>query len=175
MQNKWKTDAEFNYEAIYKFAPNRTSTVYDDATVPATEDWLITKAQYDKHNTLGTTASQFDSLRGRGYNVALNVSPAAKSGTVNYTSGSIGFILNPAVNYRITHRFHLNLGASFAYQSFNNKNVDNYRMVDNMGTTYSSVLNTVKTTVNTTIGINIGIRYFIGEAKDAQFDGKYDE
>ena len=175
MQNDWTTDATFNYEAIYKFNAARNGTVYDDGVTPESQDWLITKAQYDKHNTSGTTEGQFDSLHSRGYNVALNVNPDNKKGSVSYTTGSIGFILSPAVNYRLTKRFHLNLGATVVYQTFNNKSTDGYKLIDNMGSTYSSILNTVTSTTNMTFGINLGIRYFIGEAKDAQFDGKYDE
>ena len=45
MKNDWNTNANFDYEAIYKFAPNRQTTIYDQAAIPATEDWLITRAQ----------------------------------------------------------------------------------------------------------------------------------
>jgi hypothetical protein len=177
IQNKWKTDAEFNYEAIYKFSRDgsgATVTVYDDASVPNVNDWLITKAQYEKHNTMGTVPGVFDSLRSRGYNVALGVKPTNNSGTVNYTTGSIGFILRPTVNVRMTNRIHLNLGAYITYQTFENKTMSNYRLVDNMGGTYSSMLNTVSSSTNTSFGLNLGVRYFLGTPKDAQFDGKFD-
>ncbi len=177
IQNKWKTDAEFNYEAIYQFSRNasgQTVTVYDNASVPNVNDWLITKDQYTKHNSIGTIPGVFDSLRARGYNVALGVKPTTKSGTVNYTTGSIGFILRPTVNVRMTNRIHLNLGAYATYQTFKNTTASNYRLVDNMGTTYSSMLNTVSSTDNMSFGLNLGVRYFLGTPKDAQFDGKFD-
>ncbi len=177
-QNKWKSDATFDYEAIYQFAKNSIGsqvTVYDNAVVPDSHDWLITKAMYTRTISEGTVPGVFDSLQKRGYNVALGVKPNNASGTISYTTGSVGFILRPAFNVRVTNRLHLNLGAYVSYQSFKNKTVDNYRMVDNMGKTYSSLLNTVSATTATTLGLNIGVRYFIGLPTDKDFDGKFDE
>ncbi len=176
MDNKWKTDATFDYEAAYKFSDNKSGapTLYDNAATPGNNDWLITKAMYTRTISEGTVPGVFDSLRSRGYNVALGVKPGNNSGTVSYTTGSIGFILRPAVNVRLTKRMHLKLGAFYTYQSFNNKTVNN-NLIDNMGTKYNSLLNTVSTSVNSTMGINIGLRYFIGIPTDKQFDGKYDE
>jgi ABC-type uncharacterized transport system substrate-binding protein len=178
MSNAWKTDAEFNYEAIYQFQKNSLGQdvpVYDKAATPDVHDWLITQDMYDRTHTANTTKYYFDSLHSRGYNVALGVKPNNNSGTVSYTTGSIGFIVRPAVNVKLAKRVHLNLGAYFTYQSFNNKTVDDYKIVDKMGSTYSSMLNTVKTTVNTSFGLNVGLRYFIGEPKDSDFDGMFDE
>jgi len=180
MDNKWKTDAQFNYEAAYMFTPGSNSgvpTVYDNshtATVNQS-DWLITQAMYQLHETEGTPKSYFDSLHSRGVNVALGVKPNNTSGTVSYTTGSIGFIFRPAVNVRLTKRMHLKVGAYYTYQSFNNKTTDGYKLIDKMGTTYSTLLNTVSTSVNSSMGVNIGLRYFIGTPTDKQFDGKYDE
>lgn len=177
VQNKWKTDAEFNYEAIYKFARDangNTYTVYDDQSTPDKADWLMTKAQYDEHNSIGSVAGVFDSLRARGYNVGLNMKPANNSGTISYTTGSIGFILRPTVTVRLMNRVHLNVGLCAMYQTFENKTASNYRLVDNMGATYSSMLNTVSSTSNITAGLNLGLRFLLGTPKDAQFDGKFD-
>ncbi len=176
--NKWKTDGTFDYEAIYKFAKNSVGsqvTVYDGAAAPDAKDWLITKAMYERTISVGTIPGIFDSLRTRGYDVALGVHPANNSGKISYTTGSIGFIVRPAINIRIKKRVHLNLGAYYSYQSFNNKTVDNYKLIDKMGSSYSSLLNTVSTTVASNMGINVGLRYFIGMPKDKDFDGKFDE
>jgi hypothetical protein len=130
---------------------------------------------YIKHNSIGTVEGIFDSLRSRGRNVALGVKPTSNSGTINYTTGSIGFVFRPALNIRATQRVHLTVGAYVAYQSFNNKTVDNYRLIDNMGAKYSTLLNTVSNVTSTTMSINLGVRYFIGTPKDSDYDGKYDE
>ncbi len=178
MANAWKTDAEFNYEAIFQFQKDALGAdvpVYDKAVTPDQHDWLITVDMYERTHTANTTKFYFDDLHSRGYNVALNVKPNNNSGTINYTTGSIGFMARPAINVRVAKRMHLNLGAYFSYQSFNNKTVDNYKIIDKMGSTYSSMLNTVSTVVNTNVGLNVGLRYFLGEPKDSDFDGMYDE
>lgn len=177
MSNKWTSDAKFDYEAIYAFDPatNYATTFYDKAETPGVKDWLITYDMYIKHNSIGTVEGIFDSLRSRGRNVALGVKPTSNSGTINYTTGSIGFVFRPALNIRATQRVHLTVGAYVAYQSFNNKTVDNYRLIDNMGAKYSTLLNTVSNVTSTTMSINLGVRYFIGTPKDSDYDGKYDE
>lgn len=179
MSNKWKTDAEFNYEAIYKFKKNAIGAdvpIYDNAPVPDASDWLMTIAMYERTYSKNNVQYYFDDLRLRGgYNVGLGIKPNNNSGTINYTTGSIGFMVRPAINVKLAKRIHLNLGAYFSYQSFNNKAVDNYKIVDKMGTVYSSMLNTVSSTTNTNMGLNVGLRYFLGEPKDSDFDGMYDE
>jgi hypothetical protein len=174
MSNAWKTDGEFNYEAALKF-DEKGAPVYDKAATPGTNDWLITAEMYERTHTANSTQYYFDTLHSRGYNVALGVKPNTNSGTISYTTGSIGFLLRPAINVKMTNRIHLNLGACFTYQSFNNKTMDNYKLIDNMGKNYSSLLNSVSSVTNTTIGLNVGLRYFIGEPKDKDFDGLYDE
>jgi len=174
--NNWSTNAAFDYEAIYAFVPGSkgSQTYYDNAATPSIYDWLITKDQYQKH-TSGTVAHDFDSLRAQGYNVGLNIKPTNSSGTVTYKTGSIGFMFRPAITIRLLDRLHMSVGAYYSYQSFDNKTVTNYKLIDRMGTDYTSLLSTVKTTVAQSSGINIGFRYFIGTPKDSQFDGKFDE
>jgi hypothetical protein len=178
--NKWTTEAKFDYEAIYQFAKDAvtgaTITVYDDQSVPSKYDYLATRAMYERTHSIGTVESIFDSLRNvQGYNVALNATPTDKSGTISYKTGSIGFIIRPAINVRIQDRLHANLGAYFSYQSFNNNTVTDYKLTQNLATKYSTLLNTVSSVTNTSMGISVGFRYFIGEAKDSDFDGMYDE
>ncbi|NDC40384.1 MAG: hypothetical protein EBZ77_02380 [Chitinophagia bacterium] len=177
MKNDWSTNGKFDYEAIYAFdsTTNYSNTYYDKGATPDTKDWLITYDMYDRTHTMLSVEGYFDSLRSRGKEVALGVKPTGTSGSINYTTGSIGFFFRPAVNIRCNKHIHFNVGAYFAYQSFNNKSVDNYRLIDNMGTKYSSMLNTVTNVTSTTIGINLGVRYFIGTPKDSDYDGLYDE
>ena len=172
----YKTDAAFDYEAIYAFVPGSkgSQTYYDNASTPSIYDWLITKDQYEKH-TSNTVAHDFDSLRTQGYNVGLNIKPTNNSGTVTFKTGSIGFILRPSLTIRLLDRVHLSVGAYYTYQSFENKTVTNYKLITDMGSNYTSLLSTVKTVTSSTAGLNIGLRYFIGTPKDSQFDGKFDE
>jgi hypothetical protein len=107
--------------------------------------------------------------------VALNVTPEKKNGTVNYTSGSFGFFIRPAITLRVKDRLHFKLGAFYSYQMINNKNVSGYHTTDYLGYSYSSFLNSVTSTANTSFGLNLGLIYFLGEPKDSDFDGKFDE
>lgn len=180
MQNKWKTDAEFNYEAIYQLAKDgsgATRAVYDNQPTPDKSDLLLTVDQASKHNTMGTTSDAFVRWRTQeGYNVALGVKPSNNSGTTNYKSGSIGFILRPTVTFRVTNRVHLNLGAYAVYQTFQADAAgSDYRLMNTYSSQkYNSMLNTISSSTNTSFGLNIGVRYFLGTPKDAQFDGKFD-
>ena len=180
MSNSWKTDAEFNYEGIYQFKKDALGAdvpVYDKGAVPGDQDWLITQEMYERTHSANTTKYYFDELRSRGYNVALGVKPINNTGTVSYKTGSIGFMARPAINVRVAKRAHLNLGAYFSYQTFENNSADvnSFKLIDDMGKKYSSMLNTVTTTSAMNMGLNVGIRYFLGEPKDKDFDGLYDE
>lgn len=182
MQNKWSSDAKFNYEAIYAYnvtGPDDYVVYYDNNPTPLSTDVLHTYDFIKKNNSIGTIASVFDSLRQGGRNVGLGIKPDQNSGTVSFKSGSIGFIIRPQVNVRLRDRIHLNLGAFFTYQTFNNNNDAGYKVIEaNSAFTsfkYSSLLNSVSSVTNTTMGINIGVRYFIGTPKDSDFDGKFDE
>jgi hypothetical protein len=174
--NNWSTNGKFDYEAMYALdSVNNYKPYYDNGATPNPSNWMITYDMYRKHNSIGTVETVFDSLRFRGKNVALGVKPDETTGSVSYTTGSIGFVFRPAVNIRATQRLHLNLGAYFAYQSFNNKTVSDYRLVDDMGKSYSTLLNTVSNVTVTNISLNFGVRYFIGTPKDSDYDGYYDE
>jgi len=176
MSNSYSTDATFDYEAIYAFVPGSkgSQTYYDNNPTPSEYDWLITKAQYEKHTSY-TLQHDFDSLHNQGYNVGLGIKPTNNSGTVTYKSGSIGFIFRPTITVRLLDRLHLALGAYYSYQTFNNNTVSGFKLIDRMGTDYSSLLNTVKTVTASNAGVSIGFRYFIGTPKDSQFDGLFDE
>ena len=179
IQNKWKSDAEFNYEAIYQLAKDANGdvkSVYDNQPVYSDKDILYTVAAYTRTNSVGTIPEVFDALRAQGKPVELKVKPTNNSGTVNYTSGSIGFIFRPTVTYRLANRIHLNVGIMATYQSFQNKtDGSNYLLMDSYTSRkYTSMLNTVSASNNLTLGLNLGVRYFLGTPKDAQFDGKFD-
>ncbi len=178
MSNKWSTDSKFNYEAIYQFTKDATGkyiAVYDYGTTPDIHDWLLTKEMYNRTISKGTVEQYFDSLNAYGYNVGLNLKARNKDGIINYNSGSIGFIFRPAVNLRIRKRFHANLGLYFSYQSFKKNALSNYKIIDKLGTEYTSMIKTISTNTITSIGINIGIRYFFCIPKDEDFDGYFDE
>jgi hypothetical protein len=163
----YSTNSSFNYEAIYSYIVKSNDEiihVYDNNPTPMSTDWLITKQQYESHNPGGSVQSYFDSLHARGYLVGLGLHPANNSGSIKSPASSLGFIFRPALNIRLVERMYLYVGGFLSYQIFNKSVSQNYRLIDNFGNNYSSLLNTVSRTDNLAIGGNIGIRIFMGHS-----------
>ncbi|MFI5196321.1 MAG: OmpA family protein [Chitinophagales bacterium] len=160
VQNNYKTNASFDYEAIYKYVgvDGSIATVYDDAATPASSDLLITKSQYLSSQPYGNIQNYFNSLKNDGYNVGLAEKPANNKGSVSYMSGSVGFLIRPAVSLYLCHNTTLNVGVYYYYQNFNNTAASNYHITDKTGE-YSSMLNTVTNATNNSYGITVGVRY----------------
>jgi outer membrane protein OmpA-like peptidoglycan-associated protein len=164
MKNSYNTNASFDYEAIYKFAAGSdgaNTPVYETSPVPAANDFLITKEQYIKNNPNGNVQDYFNTKRTQGYNVGLGVTPDSKTGTVSYATGSVGFIVQPSINYFFSDKVALNIGAYYIYQPFMNTPRTDYMFTNKSGE-YSSVMNAA-THVNTqSYGGNLGLRFFLG-------------
>jgi len=176
--NYYNTNTAFDYEAIYKFGTNENGgvTVYDNSPVPGTTDWLITKAQYLGSHTNGNIQDYFNTLRNEGYNVGLGVKPANNTGNISFMSGSVGFLIRPAVSFYLSDKVALNLGAFYLYQNFSHTASNSYLLTDKVGS-YNSALNGVSSSANNAYGVNFGVRYFFGKLKDSDHDGvpdKYD-
>ncbi len=165
MKNEYKTNASFDYEAIYKINNNgdgSVTSVYDNSPTPAGSDFLITKAQYSKNNPEGNVQSYFNTKSSQGYNVGLGVSPNSTTGTVSYASGSVGFLFQPSFNYFFSDMVALNFGGYYLYQPFNNSGSNTYMLTNKPGD-YSSVSNSVSHTENYSYGLNVGLRFFLGK------------
>ncbi len=166
MQNSYTSNAAFNYEAIYKFKQvgGQNVTVFDNAATPDPTDQIITQAFYNAHasgNTYSTAQEWFNAQYALGQNVGLNIHPNSTSGTVTY-KGTLGFMIQPSITYRLTDFVFLNMGLYYIIQSFNsNDNNQNYKLTDKVGT-YSSVMNGVTSSANSTYGLNLGLRFFLG-------------
>ena len=171
--NDYKTNASFNYEAIYKFADG-THTVYDNSPVPLSSDYFITKAEYLSNTPNGNVQAYFDNLRAQGNNVGLNVGADKKTGSVAYKSGSVGILLRPSVNWFLSDKVALNLGIYYTYQAFKNDVAADYRLTGKVGE-YNSILKNVSSVNSHNIGLNIGARFFIGHVKDRDHDGVPDK
>jgi len=104
-------------------------------------------------------------MRNRGYNVALGAQPTARSGAISYTASPISFILRPALNFRLKKRVYLYTGAYFSYQMFTKNVKRNYKLISNLGETYSSLYNTASDLVTEDFGLNLGLRIFLGNSK----------
>jgi outer membrane protein OmpA-like peptidoglycan-associated protein len=167
MKNSYTTHANFDYEAIYKFqkgSDGGTISVYDNASAPDVNDWLITKAEFLRNNPNGNLADYFAKKRALGYSVGESMTPTTRTGHTSYTQGSVGFLIQPSFNYFLSDNVALNFGAYYMFQPFKNEAQKGYRITDGMGN-YSSVMNTVTETKDQSYGVNLGVRFFLGKGR----------
>ena len=165
MKNTYTTNASFDYEAIYKFITGDAGVltpVYDNATTPANNDFLITKSHFTKNNPDGSVVDYFNTKRAAGYNVGLGVSPDQQKGTASYATGSVGLLFQPSVNYFFSDHVALNVGGYFLYQPFKGEGNENYTMTGKPGE-YNSVINSVSKVQTQSFGGNVGLRFFLGK------------
>jgi len=164
IKNAYTTHASFNDEAIYQFAQGGDAgpTVYDNSPIPSENDWLITKAEFLRNNPNGNYQDYVNAKRALGFNVGEGLTPNTKTGNTSYTQGSVGFIVQPSMNYFLSDKVALNFGVFYMYQPFKNNAQSGYRLTDGQGN-YSSVLNNVTASTNQDYGINIGARFFLGK------------
>ena len=173
--NTASTNAAFDYEAIYKFAGDGHG-VYDNSTVPANTDFLITQAAFNSNN--GSTSSPakvdsyFNSLKSLGYNVGLNQSPTHKSQTTHYNPFGIGFLVQAGVSYQLNYRMTANIGGYYSYQTFKNptSETNGYQITNALGS-YNSLTNAAKQVNVQSYGVTVGLRFFIGPPRDIDADG----
>lgn len=174
--NSYSTNASFTYEAIYdlqQVAPGQYVAVYDNRNTPQSTDQFLTISQYQKdHNNDGLYANYLTAHAKEGYNVGYKKSPDFTSGTNSFTSGSIGFLVHPALTVKLRHNVFLNLGVYYMSQSISNGANPNYKITDQVGS-YTSVLQGVTKADNTSFGGNIGLRYVFvrGRWRDRDGDG----
>ncbi len=154
--NHYKTNAAFDYEAIYQYrgVQGNLVPVYDYQSTPAAGDLLMTRGAYPA----ATVQSYFNSLRAQGYNVGLGVKPNSTSGNVQDIKGSIGLLIRPSFSYSFTEHFAVNLGAYYMVQSFRNNPPVNYRITDNVGQ-YDPMVNSITRSNENSYGINIGASF----------------
>jgi outer membrane protein OmpA-like peptidoglycan-associated protein len=173
VENSYTTDASFDYEAVYQHVPNGDGTyhtVYDASPNYTKSDLVITKSHYLKTNPDGNVQDYFKLQRTLGYNVGLNEKPSNNKGSVFYSEGTVGFIIQPSLNYFINDKVALNLGAYYIYQSFKNDAGAGTRLTDRVGD-YNSALSNVSSTVNHNYGLNLGVRLLFGKLRDRDKDG----
>ena len=170
IENAYTTNATFNYEAAY-LRSSDNGWVYDPGATLDKNDWLITQSNYTAKNPTGNMSHYFDSMQNiEHYNVALKQGVTNKTAAVKYTIGSIGYLLQPAITYRLSERWYLNMGFYYIYQNFKKPVNTNAVLTDKPGN-YSSLLNSVTNSVNQTYGVNLGVRFLFGKAKDSDHDG----
>ena len=177
-RNSYTSKATFDYEAIYQYTPNTTTknglpTHYDNGETPGTSDVFYTKAAYVASDVYPTVQDYFSKLHNNGYNVGLGVKPNNNSGSVSYMQGSVGFLVQPSLNYFFSDMVALNVGVYYLYQPFKNttNSGNTGYMLTNKTGDYSSVLNTASAANSQSYGINLGLRFFFGKSKDSDGDG----
>jgi outer membrane protein OmpA-like peptidoglycan-associated protein len=159
-QSHYKTDASFDYGAIYQEGASTEGVskwVYDNATTPSKTDWLITKdniRQADKN-------AYMSMMRDLGYNVGLGMTPGKKEGDTKYAVGSLGAIARAAYSYYFSDHVALNLGVYYMFQQMKNDVKSSYRLTDKVGD-YNSFTNAVSKSNNQSYGFDLGLRFFIG-------------
>ncbi len=166
MRNAYTTNASFDYEAAYKYTnpPNGLPTVYDNSTKPAVGDYLITKSAYLATDQSGNVQNWFKLQNSLGYGVALNQKTNSNSGSVSYNTGSLGFMLRPAISYYLSDNVALNFGVYYLYQIVNTTPVNGYTLTQKIGD-YSSVLNNVNKSQDQSYGLSLGVRFLLGKKR----------
>lgn len=161
MRSSYTTNASFNYEAIYQMNSTNTGTVYDNSPVYSSNDqvFIINKTPVPD----GMTAQQYFNtyLPGYGKRTGIGVMPNNTSGTFDYTTGSIGFIVRPQLSFYLSDMVALNVGGYYLYQPEMNTVKGTYQLTNKPGD-YSSVLNTVSSANSQSFGGNVGLRFYFG-------------
>ena len=162
MKNSYNSNASFDYEAAYDIVNTGSGQayVYDNAVTPKTSDFLITRSFVNSVHP-GNVDAFFNQEREAGYGVGLNVKPNSNSGNVSYTTGNIGFIFQPSVNYYLSDYVQLNLGLYYIYQGVNNNAQSGYQLTNKIGD-YNSPMNSVTRSIDQSYGLNLGVRIMFG-------------
>lgn len=170
--HSYNSDASFDYEAIYKYEPTETGVraVYDNSPIPSSTSILFTKAHAGMSHSDAQLVEYFNGLRAMGYNVGLNVKPTTNSGDVSFTTGSIGYLVRPAMSLYLNDNVALNFGVFYAYQKFSQEANSSYMFTNSPGD-YTSALKSVKSSDNHSYGLNAGIRFLFGAPRDRDKDG----
>jgi len=170
-KNTYNTNANFDYEAIYKFEGN--VPVYDNSPTPSDASLLITRAEYLKDFPAGDVRAFFAHHDSIGKSVGLNLEADQKTGTVKYKSGSLGYTGEVAVNYMVVRNICVRLGAYYTAQSFTNTSNNNaLRLTDKVvenkdgritGVNYNSILNEVQSVKSNNFGLTLGVRIYFNK------------
>ena len=165
MKNTYNNNnSAFDYEAIYAYGEGNVP-YFDQNATPNTTDQIITKAFLQQHLTApNTVQSLFDAEASSGKNVGLGIKPAHNSGSESYTTGSVGLLVQPSINYFFSDRVALNVGAYYLYQPFKNSADNSYTLTNKVGD-YTSNLHNITSSNAQSFGGNIGLRFFLCNPK----------
>jgi hypothetical protein len=161
MRHKYITNASFDYEAVYKFQRMGNGTwhpVYDNSTAPGDYEWVgMTIAETERTRSASDVNAHFNALRAQGYNVGIAQKPRS-AGYESYKAGSIGFLVQPSVSFRISKAVSLNVGGYYLYQTFEVPGETTWQLTSNIGS-YSSVMGAQKNVKIQNYGGSVGLGF----------------
>jgi hypothetical protein len=158
LTSTYTASGTFDYEAIYKFEKQGEGfvAVYDNSPTPHASSWLITEEQYIATKGDGLQAEYMQSLRHQGYNVGLDI-PASATGEHEYTTGSIGLLLQPSLSLKLNSLFSLHVGPYYMVQTpTNTREVQRIKLTDELGS-YNTILNNATRRRMQNYGVNLGL------------------
>jgi hypothetical protein len=161
MRHQYTTNASFNYEALYKFqrmSDGNFHAVYDGGSVPDQNNWAaMTVKEYAKTNPKEDVNEHFETLREQGYNVGLNQKPRS-AGYKSYKSGSIGFLVQPSVSFRLTDAVSISVGGYYMHQTFEVSGTESYQLTSLVGS-YNSIMGAQKNVKMQNYGGSLGLGF----------------
>ena len=159
-QVHYKTNASFDYEAIYDYTgvQGNLVPVYDYSSTPSSGDLLITKSQYLSANNASGLQNYFKGYASQGYTVGLGVKPNVNKGAVSYTRGTVGIMLRPSLNIVLSHAISVNAGVYYVYQRFGHNVPSDYRITNKLGE-YNPLVNSISKATDNSYGITFGGSY----------------
>lgn len=186
ISNKTTTDlatGTFSYEAVYKLSPDKKSVIsgFETGVPNQNNDFLLTENAYRaQHNGLKAD-SYIDSMRDQGalFNVGLHkgIAESQRSGSKSYTELSIGAIAQLGLTYALSYNVQFCLSGYALYQTWTNKNNDNYVPTDKViaengayVVNYNALTGGVKKSEYTGYGLSAGFRILFGEKRDVDGD-----
>ena len=173
LQNTWRTNANFNYEAIYDFtgSGNNSGSVYDNNPIPNGNDLIITQNQFIKNNPTGNVNTYFSTKNAAGLSVGLNEKVKNNTGNFMLANGTLGYTVDAAMNFKISKKIFFKLGAYYLAETFSNTAQNNTtplttKIIRNasgqdVGVDYNSLMNSVNAIKSNNYGITFGLKFFI--------------
>ena len=167
MSTTYASNTSVNEEAMYQYNSATKTFVYNSSPKPSGTGFIpITLAQYYKINPKGTDPGSY--LAGYGDNFGANVgygkSLSGKTGSANYTNGSIGYIIEPSLNFQLSDLTYLNVGAYYTYQDISNSGSTTKQFVTGKGV-FEGLANSTSSITGTGIGLTVGIKYVLKSRK----------
>ncbi|RYD55518.1 MAG: hypothetical protein EOP56_15500 [Sphingobacteriales bacterium] len=161
MRHRYTTNASFDYEAVYKFQRMSDGTwfpVYDNSTDAGTYEWKgMTISETERTRSASDVNAHFNALRAQGYNVGVAQKPRA-TGYESYKAGSIGFLVQPSLAFRISKAVSLNVGGYYLYQKFEVPGERTWQLTSNVGS-YSSIMGAQKNVKMQNYGGSLGLGF----------------